>query len=367
MGGSSSKKKETLVEQGKLGDNDKSHITSVIQILYNIKEFTKYLIQKKFNENPNKHLSILMKNIISKQLNNLDFIKEGNEIIKILRTKYGINPASNPGEFLMHILLVLKYEEREIITPNWEQYAFKNPELFNNLSDNNKALNDILEINKNHFNSDFSSLFFGIFCAKRTLESNNSILNFYNFYCIYELNMPLIYQNMINKGKIKDDPNNYLPKIDLIDCIKEMQENQNELFNKENCITQYYMFNAPNILIFYLKSEEKDLDTFRGIILFEENMDFSPVIINKQPNKFKLISMINKDRYKAKAKARKKDDKGAQWMESPDDDEKSNYMGVFRDEKGKLGYYGANQNINNYELNIDDIDYYHEILIFKRF
>ena len=54
-------------------------------------------------------------------------------------------------------------------------------------------------------------------------------------------------------------------------------------------------------------------------------------------------------------------------MENPDDDEKSNYMGVFRDEKGKLGYYGANQNINNYELNIDDIDYYHEILIFKRF
>ena len=244
--------------------------------------------------------------------------------------------------------------------------VLKKPELFNNLSDNRKALNDILDLNKDHFNSNFSSMFFGVFCAKRKLQSNNNILNFFNFYCVYELNMPLIYQNMITKGKIKDDPNNYLPRIDLIDCIKEMQENQNELFNGENCCTQYYMFNAPNILIFYLKSEEKDLDTFRGIILFKENMDFSPVVLNTQSNNFKLISMINKDRYKAKAIEKKKDNKGAEWMDNLDDDEKNNYRGVFRDVNGKFGYYGNNQNITNCELIIDDNDYYHEILVFMR-
>ena len=367
MGGSSSKdkKEENVIESGQLGDNDKSYITSVIQVLYNIIEFKKYFIQNQYNKNPNKYLSILMHKIIQTPLENLDFIKEGNEISKILRTKYNLNMASNPGEILIQILSVLKYEEKEMKTPNWEKYILNKPDLFNNISDDKKALNDILDLNKEHFNSSFSSMFFGVFCAKRKLQSNNNILNFYNFYCVYELNMPLIYQNMINKGKIREDPNNYLPKIDLIDCIKEMQENQNEIFNGENCSTQYYMFNAPNILIFYLKSETKDLDTFRGMVLFKEYMDFSSVVLNTQSNNFKLIAMINKDRYKAKARE-KKDKKGAQWMANPDDDERSNYRGVFRDGRNIFGYYDANQNFNNCELIIDDIEYYHEILIFMR-
>ena len=273
--------------------------------------------------------------------------------------------ASNPGEIIIQILLVLKYEEKEMKTPNWEKYILNKPDLFNNITDDKKALNDILDLNKDHFNSSFSSMFFGVFCAKRKLQSNNNILNFYNFYCVYELNMPLIYQNMINKGKIREDPNNYLPKIDLIDCIKEMQENQNEIFNGENCSTQYYMFNAPNILIFYLKSETKDLDTFRGMVLFKEYMDFSSIVLNTQSNNFKLVAMINKDRYKAKARE-KKDKKGAQWMANPDDDERSNYRGVFRDGRNIFGYYDSYQNFNNCELIIDDIEYYHEILIFMR-
>ena len=168
MGGSSSKdkKEENVIESGQLGDNDKSYITSVIQVLYSIIEFNKYFIQNQYNEIPNKHLSILMNKIIQTPLENLDFIKEGNEISKILRTKYNLNMASNPGEILIQILLVLKYEEKEMKTPNWEKYILNKPDLFNNITDYKNALNDILDLNKEHFNSSFSSLFLGFFVLK---------------------------------------------------------------------------------------------------------------------------------------------------------------------------------------------------------
>ena len=71
--------------------------------------------------------------------------------------------ASNPGEILIQILSVLKYEEKEMKTPNWEKYILNKPDLFNNITDDKKALNDILDLNKEHFNSSFSSMFFGVF------------------------------------------------------------------------------------------------------------------------------------------------------------------------------------------------------------
>ena len=361
MGGSSSND-DKIIEQGELGAKDKSHITSVIQVLYNIKNFKTYFIQNDYDKNSNKHLSILMKKIISTPVKKLDFIQESFEISKILRKEYNINIGKTPGEILIQILLVLKYEEKEIKTQNWEKYVLNDQMLFNNLTDSKKALNDILDLNKEHFNTNFSAMFFGIFWAKRKMQSKNDVLNFYNFYCVYELNMPLIYQNMMNKGKIRNDNDSYLPQVNLIDCIKEMQETQNEIFNNENCSTQYFMFNAPNILIFFLKSDAENFETFRGNILFNENMDFSPVIQNTQSNRFKLISLINKDRYKSKVQ----DNKGAQWMSNPDDDKKSNYRAVFLDEKEMFGYYGKNNSINNCELIIGDIEYYHEILIFMR-
>ena len=123
-----------------------------------------------------------------------------------------------------------------------------------------------------------------------------------------------------------------------------------------NCTTQYCMFNAPNILIFFLKSDSKDSDNFRGMVLLKENMDFSSVVLNAQSNNFKLIALINKDRYKEKARERK-DNKGAQWMANPDDDEKSNYRDVFREGKNIFGYFDANQYITNCGLIIDDIEY----------
>ena len=55
-------------------------------------------------------------------------------------------------------------------------------------------------------------------------------------------------------------------------------------------------------------------------------------------------------------------------MANPDDDERSNYRGVFRDGRNIFGFYDdANQNFNNCELIIDDIEYYHEILIFMKY
>ena len=371
MGSSSPKSKsieknENIIEEGELGEKDKSYITTVIQVLYNIKIFQEYFINNEYKENPNKYLSILMKKIVTKRLNEIDFVEEGNQVSKLLRTKYDFIVGKTPGEIIIQILLILKYEEKEIITNDWEKFVYNKPELFKNIPNKENALNDLLKLNMNHYNTAFSSMFFGIFYAKRKLPRYTEILYFFNFYCVYEINMPQIYEKMINKGKIKNDDYN-LPKIELIDCIKEMQETQNELFKDENCFSEYYMFSTPKILIFLLKSEDKNIETpFRGIITFEENSDFSEVIKNEQSSKYKLISIINKKRYASK----KKDKNDVQWMENANDDEideKSIYKAIFRNENDQFCEYGKYNSENNCQLEIDDIEYYHEILIFMKY
>ena len=353
-------KKNTIISAGEIGTKDKSYVISVIQVLYNIPNFKKYFTQNEFKENPNKYLSILFKKIVSTPLKNLDFEKEANEILQILRNKYGLNTGYTPGDILIQILLVLKYEEKQIQTKNWEEYAFNTPNIYNNLSNSMQAFNDILNFNQEHYNTTFSAMFFGIFYAKRKLQKIQNILYIYNFFCVYELNMPMIYQNMISKGKIKYNESQ-LPQIGLIDCIKELQETQNELFKNENSLVEYYIFHPPTFLIFLLKSDTPNFDSFRGIITFQEYMNFSQVIQNSNSFNFKLISVINKDRYKSK----EKQNKGGVWMSNPDDDKRPYYKAIFRGEQDK--FYCCDKNsVKNCELNINDIEYYHYILIFMK-
>ena len=364
MGSSSTKsnQKEIIIEKGILSETDKSYITSVIQVLYNIKIFRDYLINNEYNENPNKHLNILMKKILEKPLDKINFAEEADEVTKLLRTKYDFIVGKTPGEIMIQILLALKYEEKEITHQNWEEFVFNKQELFPNISNKDKAFQDLLTFNKNHFNTTFSQMFFGVFFAKRKLQSFKDVLYFYNFFCVYELNMPLIYENMINKGKIKLDEYD-IPKVNLIDCIIEMQETKSEIFRGENCLAEYYMLSAPTILIFLLKSEDKNIDTpFRGIISFEELSDFSKIIQVNQPNRYKLISIINKEKFKAK----KKNKNEVQFMENADDDEKDFYKTIFRNENDQFCEYGKRNSVNNCKLEIDDVDYYHEMLIFMR-
>ena len=49
-----------------------------------------------------------------------------------------------------------------------------------------------------------------------------------------------------------------------------------------------------------------------------------------------------------------------------DDEDKSEYKATFRDENDKFSYYKNGNSIKNCELNIEDLDYYHHILIFMR-
>ena len=237
--------------------------------------------------------------------------------------------GNTPGDILIQILLVLKYEDKEIKQENWEKVVMNNQQLFNNIRDEKQALDDILEKNMAHFNTTFSGMFFGLFLAKRKFMDINNILYFYNFYCVYELNMPRIYQNMIYKGKINNNQEQ-LPKLNLIDCIREMQETHTDIFNKKNCFV----------------------------------IDFSPVIQNTQTNRFKLVSIIDQKKYNEKAK--EKDNKGVCWFFSSDDEDKSEYKATFRDENDKFSYYKNGNSIKNCELNIEDLDYYHHILIFMR-
>ena len=360
---SSEEKKDQEIIAGNMGIKDISYISSVIQVLYNLPLLKNYFLQNNYQQSPNKPLGILMHEILSTELSEIKFDEISKNILSCLRRNYGLSNGNTPGDILIQILLVLKYEDKEIKQENWEKVVMNNQQLFNNIRDEKQALDDILEKNMAHFNTTFSGMFFGLFLAKRKFMDINSILYFYNFYCVYELNMPRIYHNMIYKGKVNNNQEQ-LPKLNLIDCIKEMQETHTDIFNKKNCFVEYYMFNAPNYLIFLIKKDELEFESFRGNILFGEIMDFSPVIQNTQTNRFKLVSIIDQKKYNEKAK--EKDNKGVSWFFSSDDEDKSEYKATFRDENDKFSYYKNGNSIKNCELNIEDLDYYHHILIFMR-
>ena len=350
---------------GNLGIKDISYVSSVIQVLYNLSEFKEYFFQNLYEKNQNKHLSILMHKILKTKLFEINFDEEAINILSCLRINYGLNRGNTPGEILIQILLVLKYEEKEISTEQWEKVVYKNQELFSNITNEQKALNDLLDKNMEHFNTNFSNMFFGVFLAKRKFLDLNNILFFYNFYCVYELNMPRIYHNLINKRKLINN-RDQLPKINLIDCIKEMQETHIEIFNKQKCYIEYYMFNAPDFLIFLLKLDDPKFDNYRGNILFDEIIDFSPVIKNTQSNRFKLVSVINQKKYIVKK--REKDDKGVSWFNNDNESDKDDkeYKSIFRDEKGNFCFYKKDNDIKHCQLLVEDYDYFHHILIFKR-
>ena len=314
---SSEEKKEQEIIAGNMGIKDISYISSVIQVLYNLPLLKNYFLQNNYQQSPNKPLGVLMHEILSTELSEIKFDEISKNILSCLRRNYGLSNGNTPGDILIQILLVLKYEDKEIKQENWEKVVMNNQQLFNNIRDEKQALDDILEKNMAHFNTTFSGMFFGLFLAKRKFMDINSILYFYNFYCVYELNMPRIYHNMIYKGKVNNNQEQ-LPKLNLIDCIKEMQETH----------------------------------------------DFSPVIQNTQTNRFKLVSIIDQKKYNEKAK--EKDNKGISWFFSSDDEDKSEYKATFRDENDKFSYYKNGNSIKNCELNIEDLDYYHHILIFMR-
>lgn len=351
--GSSSPKKEDK-------EQDKSFISTILQVLYNINILQEYIKNNEFNNN--KYLSNALKELFDTRISKIDWEQESKKIIKLLLKYYNLKIESKPGEALIQILMVLKLEEKDMLLPNWENEALNNQKLFNNLVNEKMALNDILDINRNNFDTLLASNFFGIMLSKRKLMNNNNIMFFYNFYCVYEMNLPAIYYSMVNKGKIMHDENN-LPNLNLIDCIKEMQETKIQIYNNQQCLTEYYMFNAPNYLIFILNNEHKNLEQFRGHVLFQELSDFSSVILNTQINKFKLFSIIDSKRYNQKNK--EKD--GAQWFQNNEELDDKQYKALIRNENSEIFFYYNEENkTKDYSLNIIDNNYFHHILIFSR-
>ena len=135
--GNSPKNDEEVMIKGEIEKKDMSHIISVLQVLYHIPDFKTYFIQKEYNPNPNnnKHLSNFMDDLVSNKLDQIDFYSEAAKVSKILRNKYNLKSAETSGEILIQILMILKYEEKEMKTENWQEYVVKNPSLFNKISD----------------------------------------------------------------------------------------------------------------------------------------------------------------------------------------------------------------------------------------
>ena len=356
MGASSNKDDEAI--EGELSMNDKSFMTTILQVLFNIKELRDYL---KNEISEKKYLSYSLKELFQKRPSRIDWDKSSIEIIKILKKYYNLQMEQTPGKELIQILMVLKYEEKEKLLPNWEEEVSYNKQLFNNIWNEKAALNDILDINRDNFDTTLASNFFGILLTKRKFMNSN-IMHFYNFYCVYEMNLPGIYVNMVNKRKIMHD-NNTLPKLNLIDCIKEMQETKIQIYDNQQCFTEYYMFNAPNYLIFILNNQAPNQESYRGHILFEPFSDFSNVILNTQTNKFKLFAVINSKRYNQK---NQKEKGGVSWFQNKEEDNKQ-YRALIADEGSRnFFYYNDNNNETSCDLEIIDENYFHNILIFSR-
>ena len=108
--GNSPKNDEEVMIKGEIEKKDMSNIISVLQVLYHIPDFKKYFIQKEYNRNNNKHLSIFMDDLVSNQLDQIDFYNEAAKVSKILRNKYNLKSAETSGEILIQILMILKYE-----------------------------------------------------------------------------------------------------------------------------------------------------------------------------------------------------------------------------------------------------------------
>ena len=361
MGSSSDKDENNEIIEGEISIKDKSFISTILQVLFNINELHNYFNQNEFSKG--QYLTNILKELFKTRPSNIIWDEESVKIIKLLTRKYQLQMEKTPGKELIQILMVLKYEEKGILLPNWEKKVINDSLLFNNIGYEKQALNDILDKNRTNFDTLLSNNFFGILLTKRKFQNSNNIMHFYNFYCVYEMNLPAIYFNMVNKRKIMHDENN-LPQINLIDCIKEMQETKIQVFNNQPCYTEYYMFNAPNYLIFLLNDEDKNLNQFRGHILFQEFSDFSNVILNTQSNKFQLFAIINSKRYNQKNQ--EKD--GVKWFSDKNELEyNKQYKALIRNgETNNFCYYDDKDEQKKCNLEILDNNYFHHILIFKR-
>ena len=338
-------------ESFKLPDDIYSSIYPVIQILYNLKDFKNYILSQEYSDNSNKKLHKKIKSFLSKGEDYLNLKYYSKKIYKIITQTYKLQIGDDPGKIFIQILEILNYEEKGNKVYIFEDYINQNKNIYNNIFNENQALNDFNMYNNQYNKTKISEFFHGILLTKKKIQNNNSgIMFFFSYYCAYELNLQYIYQELLKQGKYVKDSTNKRTEISLFQCIDEMSKTKNTLFNNQTCLVEYYIQTAPKYFIFVLNRKYKN-DFYRDDISFNDECDFSYFILDKKNvYKYKLISMIKKKR-----------------IIKNNYDINNNYITIYRDRNDNY-FYSVNENNNKQFFNFNEYDkeYYYHLLVFQK-
>lgn len=352
-------------------NNDNSFIYTAFLILYNLGPFKKHITEEEFKENTSRQMCKLLKRIFLKDdVNKINFGKYSKKIFNLITKKYKLDIGDSPGKILIQILEILNLEINHGKIIIWEDFIMQNPQLFANTFNQQQALNDFLNGNKEYHNSKISELFHGILLIRRQLSNNPNIMHFFSNYCVIELDLPFIYQSYITLGKNMKNIKTQKDEISLIDCLIYMKITKNDIFNGQQGFVEHHIYKGPPFLIFLLK-RTNDMNTYKGDFIFNKEENLSQLIMMKENNKnniYKFISAIKEK--KIVVKKRKTDEN--KWFQEEDNNHKNEktddkYLAMFGGENNNFYYYNNKNEKKIFDVDGNDEDFYYHVLIFEKF
>ena len=352
-------------------NDDSSYIYNAFLILYNLIPFKKHVINQDLRENTTRQMLKLLKRIFLKDdVKKINLEKYSKKILNLIKNIYKLDLGNSPGKILIQILEILHFEENHGKIIIWEDYIVHNQQLLTNTFNQQQALIDFLNGNKEYQKTKIAELFQGIILTRRQLFNNPNIMHFFNYYCVIELDLPFIYQSYSSLRRNMKNQNTQKDEISLIDCLLFMKITKNDIYNGQQGFVEHHIYKGPPFLIFLLK-RENDINTYKGDFTVKKEENLSQLIIMKENNMqniYTLISVI-KERKIVVKKRKISENKWLQEEENYYKDDKTDgkYLSIFLGENNNYYYYNKNKEKKVFNLNSKDEDFYYHILVFQKF
>ena len=334
-------------------NNDFSHIYSVLQALYNLNNFKKFILEDKSKKESEIKLGESLKKIFQEDINNDDLIKSSKLIyyrIKKINNNY---IGKYPSEILIQILDILNEEQRRRENINNNTFLEKIHNILNSnyYNDEQKSFYNYMQsLSINNNINKIGELFFIYFQKKIYFQMTNCI---YEHKFIFELNLYDIFKVKSNNDTIKINNNN-VPKLDLKECIMEYSSPKNTSNNFIQNIEQNFLYHTSAYLIFILNRKGNDDYYYFGDFIYSNKIDLSSVILNKDSAKiYKLSSVIKEKKIIADVNDNKEREGNYNF----------NYITINNDNNGGFYYYENNKKMSGMFINNR---YFEHILIFKQ-
>ena len=339
-------------------NNDKSIIYSIIQILYNLKEFKKYISEKDFPQDCKKPLNMMLKRIFKKSESKINLDKYSRKIHKIINKNYRLDIGETAGKILIQILELLNYEENGNKITIWEESLKQNPQFMKNTYIQMEALKDFEATYKQNNDTQIAKFFQGTLLNRRVMQNPmNSCMNFFSYFSVYEINLTSLYDNLNSMGinlqnlQIKKD------EIPLNKCLTYMINKKIEMYNGMPCFSEIYIFNPPQFLIFYVyrasDSKNDDVD-----VSFSERTDLKEFIVNKNSGtSYDLIGIIKERKIVVKLSV-----DGTYEDNDPNNKDfpMNKYLAIFKNEN-KFYYYNNKNKKKEFNLSEKDNIYFKKL------